>query len=46
MDGNKSDLAKMLMLTIMGEDYREPNKKQRPVLKIFWWRVKKCLFGL
>ena len=46
MEGNKSHLAKMLMITVMGEDYREPQKKHISSLKIFWWRVKKCLFGL
>jgi len=46
MEENKGDLAKVLTVMIMGEDYREPDTKRKPILKIFWWRVKKCLFGL
>ena len=46
MEGNKSELAKVLTAMVMGEDYRKPDKKHISTLKTFWRRVKKCLFGL
>jgi len=46
MDENKTEIAKVLTIMVMGEDYREPNNKPTPRIKTFWWRVKKCLFGL
>jgi len=46
MEINNTNLAKLLTATIMGEDYREPNIKQKFTIKILWGRIKKCLFGL
>jgi hypothetical protein len=43
MEGNKRKIAEGLTLIIMGEDYREPDKR---TLKTLWRRIKKCLFGL
>jgi len=45
MDENNRELAKVLTIMVMGEDYREPDKKPTPNIKTFWEKVKKCLLG-
>jgi len=42
MTSDKKEIAKILTISILGEDYREAPKSK---FKSFWRRIKKCLPG-
>jgi len=44
MEPNDRELATLLAMTILGDDFREPRKKS--VLQIMWRRLLKCLPGV